>query len=129
MAMTQLERLKRRFGSAFSDVELEAYLDNFSDDFDLTLYEIYDTLLANASKLTRYTNNDSTEHQEQVFEHLMKLRDDIYDKIQNRKKNRVMLVSAKSTPPTRPARPAGLRRRDDEPYREAEDSYRKVNGL
>lgn len=60
---------------AFSDLELERLYGRAGESYAKTMVMALNQLLASASKLTDYTQNQTQEKASQVFAHLMKLRD------------------------------------------------------
>lgn len=85
MALTdaQKNRIRRLAGDfstteadrIFSDAELDQYYTDVGEDFDLTVLECYDVLLADAMKRAAYKQGSSSEDDSKVYAQIEKQRD------------------------------------------------------
>lgn len=75
----QANRIRRLIGDhadppAFDTPELDQYYADLGEDFDKTIVECFDVLLADAAKRATYRQGTSFEDDNKLFDHLMKLR-------------------------------------------------------
>lgn len=80
LTATELARLRRKIGDvstppAFPDDELQDIWSETGENWNLTLVECFNELIAQAVKETDYTQNESQEKKSSVVGGLIKLRD------------------------------------------------------
>lgn len=123
LTIAQLERARRRIGDGntpptFSDAELQ---DNWSDageDWNAFILLCYDDLIGNSWKFNDYTQNQTQERKQQIFDNLMKTRKLWQDKVNvdianALKPSQVMIVGTRRVPPRKFDTPAGESGKED----------------
>lgn len=113
MSLTPVElaRLRKKIGDngsppAFSDEELQDIWSETGEDWNRAALEAIEWLLADAVKLTDYTQNATTEKRSQIRDGLLKLHALYLSKISSGS-SQVKLVGFRSIPPQRKNHPDG----------------------
>lgn len=119
----QIERLRRAIGDtgtvtvdsngneitvyAFQDSELNDNYDWMEGDWNKTVLECFDQLIANATKFNDYTQNQSQEKRSQIHANLIKTADRMQNKVDAGNRKQLRIVGTQLVPPRVKTKPDG----------------------
>lgn len=122
----ELLRFRRKIGDggtppAFGDEELQDLYAEAGDDFTIAIRDAYDELIGSAWRFNDYTQNETQDKKQQIFQNLLKAREIWQAKVDKaeaatRASNQVRIVGLQSMPPRVKRKPADLADDDEDTW-------------